>query len=50
MELGFIGLGKMGGNMVLRLTVGSPDGKVKGTHSVVGYARDPNPTSAASTP
>jgi 6-phosphogluconate dehydrogenase len=43
MEIGFIGLGKMGGNMVLRLVVGSPDGKVKGTHRVVGYARDPNP-------
>src|SRR5437870_7210626 len=43
MELGFVGLGKMGGNMVLRLVVGSPDGRVKGTHRVVGYARDPNP-------
>jgi 6-phosphogluconate dehydrogenase len=43
MEIGFIGLGKMGGNMVLRLVVGSPDGSVKGTHRVVGYARDPNP-------
>jgi 6-phosphogluconate dehydrogenase len=43
MELGFVGLGKMGGNMVLRLVVGSPDGAVKGTHRVVGYARDPNP-------
>src|SRR3954462_1802938 len=43
MEIGFIGLGKMGGNMVLRLVVGSPDGEVKGTHRVVGYARDPNP-------
>ena len=43
MEIGFIGLGKMGGNMVLRLVVGSPDGQVKGTHRVVGYARDPNP-------
>jgi 6-phosphogluconate dehydrogenase len=43
MELGFVGLGKMGGNMVLRLVVGSPDGRVKGTHTVVGYARDPNP-------
>jgi 6-phosphogluconate dehydrogenase len=43
MQLGFVGLGKMGGNMVLRLVVGSPDGKVKGTHRVVGYARDPNP-------
>src|SRR4051812_41816522 len=43
MQIGFVGLGKMGGNMVLRLVVGSPDGKVKGGHSVVGYARDPNP-------
>jgi len=43
MQLGFIGLGKMGGNMVLRLTVGSPDGKVKGGHTVVGFAKDPNP-------
>jgi len=43
MEIGFIGLGKMGGNMVLRLVVGSPDGSVQGTHRVVGYARDPNP-------
>ena len=43
MEIGFIGLGKMGGNMVLRLVVGSPDGSVTGTHRVVGYARDPNP-------
>src|SRR6476661_4326920 len=43
MEIGFVGLGKMGGNMVLRLVVGSPDGEVKGTHRVVGYARDPNP-------
>ncbi len=43
MQIGFIGLGKMGGNMVLRLTVGSPDGRVGGGHSVVGYARDPNP-------
>ena len=33
----------MGGNMVLRLVVGSPDGGVKGTHRVVGYARDRNP-------
>ncbi|MGB7156943.1 MAG: decarboxylating 6-phosphogluconate dehydrogenase [Tepidisphaeraceae bacterium] len=48
MQIGFIGLGKMGGNMVLRLTVGSPDGGVSGGHAagghtVVGYARDPNP-------
>jgi len=43
MEIGFVGLGKMGGNMVLRLVVGSPDGGVKGIHRVVGYAHDPNP-------
>jgi len=43
MKLGMVGLGKMGGNMVLRLVVGSPDGKVKGEHQVVGFARDPNP-------
>jgi 6-phosphogluconate dehydrogenase len=48
MQIGFIGLGKMGGNMVLRLTVGSTDGpvtdgQVPGGHTVVGYARDPNP-------
>ena len=43
MQIGFVGLGKMGGNMALRLTVGSPDGSVKGTHSVVGFAKDPNP-------
>ena len=43
MEIGFVGLGKMGGNMALRLTVGSPDGQVKGGHRVIGYARDPNP-------
>ena len=33
MELGMIGLGKMGGNMTVRL--------VKGGHRVVGYARHP---------
>ena len=27
MQIGFVGLGKMGGNMALRLTVGSPDGQ-----------------------
>ncbi len=43
MQLGFVGLGRMGGNMALRLTVGSPDGKVKGGHAVVGFAKDPNP-------
>src|SRR5258706_12393971 len=43
MHIGFIGLGKMGGNMALRLAVGSPDGVVKGGHSVTGFATDPNP-------
>ncbi|MBV8780466.1 MAG: decarboxylating 6-phosphogluconate dehydrogenase [Phycisphaerae bacterium] len=43
MQIGFVGLGKMGGNMVLRLVIGSPDGKVKGGHQVVGFAKDPNP-------
>jgi 6-phosphogluconate dehydrogenase len=43
MQLGFIGLGKMGGNMTLRLVQGAPDGSVPGGHSVVGFARDPNP-------
>jgi 6-phosphogluconate dehydrogenase len=43
MQIGFVGLGKMGGNMALRLTVGSSDGRVKGGHTVVGYAKDPNP-------
>jgi len=43
MHIGFIGLGKMGGNMALRLSVGSPDGTVKGGHSVTGFAKDPNP-------
>jgi 6-phosphogluconate dehydrogenase len=43
MQLGFVGLGKMGGNMVLRLTAGSEGGGVSGGHNVVGYARDPNP-------
>ena len=38
MHIGFIGLGKMGGNMALRLTIGSPDG-----HRVTGFAKDPNP-------
>ncbi len=33
MEVGMVGLGKMGGNMVVRL--------VKGGHTVVGYARRP---------
>jgi 6-phosphogluconate dehydrogenase len=53
MQIGFVGLGKMGGNMALRLTVGPPDGQARGGpavggpavggHTVVGYARDPNP-------
>ena len=43
MELGFVGLGKMGGNMTLRLVQGSPDGAIKGGHTVVGFAKDPNP-------
>ena len=43
MHIGFIGLGKMGGNMALRLAVGSPAGAVKGDHSVTGFAKDPNP-------
>src|SRR5256886_1853261 len=47
MQIGFIGLGKMGGNMALRLAVGSTDAKVKGTHAIVGFARDPNPDLAA---
>ena len=43
MDIGFVGLGKMGGNMTLRLVQGSPDGSVKGGHRVVGFAKDPNP-------
>ena len=43
MEIGFVGLGKMGGNMTLRLVQGSPDGKTKGGHRVVGFAKDANP-------
>src|SRR4051812_8160748 len=43
MQIGFVGLGKMGGNMALRLTVGSIDGQYKGGHTVVGFAKDPNP-------
>jgi len=43
MQIGFIGLGKMGGNMALRLTIGTADGSVQGGHQVIGYARDPNP-------
>jgi 6-phosphogluconate dehydrogenase len=43
MQIGFVGLGKMGANMALRLVIGSPDGSVKGGHKVVGYAKDPSP-------
>ncbi len=43
MKIGFVGLGKMGGNMVLRLAIGSPDRSVTGGHEVVGFAKDPNP-------
>ncbi len=43
MHIGFVGLGKMGGNMVLRLTAGSADQSIKGGHLVTGYATDPNP-------
>ena len=43
MKIGFVGLGKMGGNMALRLTIGSPDKTVPGGHEVVGFAKDPNP-------
>src|SRR3954465_6727664 len=35
MQIGFIGLGQMGGNMALRL--------IGGRHTGVGYARDQNP-------
>jgi 6-phosphogluconate dehydrogenase len=43
MQIGFVGLGKMGGNMALRLVQGAPDGTVHGGHEVVGFAKDPNP-------
>ena len=43
MKIGFVGLGKMGGNMVLRLTIGSADKTIKGGHQVAGFAKDPNP-------
>src|SRR5688572_31584533 len=43
MRIAFVGLGKMGGNMTLRLVHGAPDGSAPGGHEVVGYARDPNP-------
>ncbi|MBI3003163.1 MAG: decarboxylating 6-phosphogluconate dehydrogenase [candidate division NC10 bacterium] len=39
MELGFVGLGRMGGNMVQRL--------LQGGHRVVAYNRDPKPVAAA---
>ena len=41
MDIGFVGLGKMGGNMVLRLVVGAPDGPGNGTPPGGGNARDP---------
>jgi 6-phosphogluconate dehydrogenase len=43
MQIGFVGLGKMGANMALRLVMGSPDGSVAGGHRVVGFAKDPSP-------
>ena len=43
MQIGFVGLGRMGGNMALRLTAGSPDGTIPGGHSVVGFAPQINP-------
>jgi 6-phosphogluconate dehydrogenase len=43
MKIGFVGLGKMGGNMALRLAIGTPDKTVGGGHQIVGYAKDPNP-------
>jgi len=43
MKIGFVGLGKMGGNMALRLTIGTPDKLVQGCHQIVGFAKDPNP-------
>src|SRR5258708_1169565 len=43
MDIGFVGLGKMGGNMALRWTVGSADGTAKGGHRVFGFAKDQNP-------
>ena len=42
MHIGFVGLGKMGGNMALRLIQGAPDGTHAGGHTVTGYAKDPN--------
>jgi 6-phosphogluconate dehydrogenase len=46
MQIGFVGLGKMGANMVLRLVIGSPDRSVTGGHRVVGFARDSSPALA----
>lgn len=43
MEIGFIGLGKMGGNMTRRLIEDAPDGSALGGHTVIGFAKDPNP-------
>jgi 6-phosphogluconate dehydrogenase len=43
MKLGFVGLGKMGGNMVLRLVKGGPEGSPPGGHQVVGFAQEVNP-------
>lgn len=47
MHIGFVGLGKMGGNMVLRLINGAPDGSATGGHQVTGYAKDPSPDLAS---
>ena len=47
MVIGFIGLGKMGGNMVLRLVQGSPDGSIKGGHPSSATPRTPTRTSTA---
>ncbi len=43
MQIGFVGLGKMGANMALRLTVGSEDKTVRGGHHIIGFAKDPSP-------
>jgi 6-phosphogluconate dehydrogenase len=43
MQIGFVGLGRMGGNMALRLTAGSQDGSIPGGHTVVGFAPQANP-------
>jgi len=42
MQLGFIGLGRMGGNMVHRLA--------RGGHEVIAFHRSPGPVQAAGTP